>query len=245
MLILYPLYSAKVKDFFNLWCWYILRFFFYYYILFDEKVLKYFYQLKQSNEERIVKQFQCKFWPEEANIPENPDPMLEMIEEVNKWQCQVNNPTIVVHCMYVVGCRFVSYACNCWMAKKCKSTTKGKHLKKLNRLKNLIVEPSIQEWGEEKWLVLYGGYHHWKTSLGAWNRSLANGRTNAISATADPCKPSKFFILFSMKCRPREIVKFMTPTRRGLSVGINAFLWNPSSLPLDIYQTMTEVWLVG
>ena len=78
--------------------------------MFDEKVLKYFYQLKQSNEERILKQFQCKFWPEEANVPENPDPMLEMIEEVNKWQCQVNNPTIVVHCMYVVGCRFLSYA---------------------------------------------------------------------------------------------------------------------------------------
>nr|XP_022315011.1 receptor-type tyrosine-protein phosphatase kappa-like isoform X1 [Crassostrea virginica] len=54
---------------------------------------------KQSNEERILKQFQCKFWPEEANVPENPYPMLEMIEEVNKWQCQVNNPTIVVHCM--------------------------------------------------------------------------------------------------------------------------------------------------
>ncbi|XP_078317010.1 uncharacterized protein LOC144620397 [Crassostrea virginica] len=54
---------------------------------------------KQSNEERILKQFQCKFWPEEANVPENADPMLEMIEEVNKWQCQVNNPTIVVHCM--------------------------------------------------------------------------------------------------------------------------------------------------
>ena len=92
--------------------------------------------------------------------------------------------------------------------KKHKSTTKGKHLKKLNRLKNLIVKPFIQEWGEEKWLVLYGGNHHWKTSLGAWNRSLANGRTNAISATADPCKPSKsspaWFFYYTPPSRERS-----------------------------------------
>nr|XP_022315010.1 uncharacterized protein LOC111119286 isoform X2 [Crassostrea virginica] len=62
-------------------------------------VLKFKVVNTKSNEERIVKQFQCKFWPEEANVPENPGPMVEMIEEVNKWQCQVNNPTIVVHCM--------------------------------------------------------------------------------------------------------------------------------------------------
>nr|XP_034313029.1 uncharacterized protein LOC105342354 [Crassostrea gigas] len=53
----------------------------------------------KSKEERIVKQFQCKFWSEDAVVPESPDPMLEMIEEVNAWQRQVQNPTIVVHCM--------------------------------------------------------------------------------------------------------------------------------------------------
>lgn len=52
-----------------------------------------------SKEERIVKQFQCKFWSEDAAVPESPDPLLEMIEEVNAWQRQVHNPTIVVHCM--------------------------------------------------------------------------------------------------------------------------------------------------
>lgn len=53
----------------------------------------------KSKEERIVKQFQCKFWSEDAVVPESPDPLLEMIEEVNAWQRQVQNPTIVVHCM--------------------------------------------------------------------------------------------------------------------------------------------------
>lgn len=47
-----------------------------------------------------MKQFQCKFWSEDAVVPESPDPLLEMIEEVNAWQRQVQNPTIVVHCMY-------------------------------------------------------------------------------------------------------------------------------------------------
>lgn len=47
-----------------------------------------------------MKQFQCKFGPEDATVPESPDPLLEIIEEVNAWQRQVNNPTIVVHCMY-------------------------------------------------------------------------------------------------------------------------------------------------
>ncbi|XP_061182027.1 receptor-type tyrosine-protein phosphatase kappa-like [Saccostrea echinata] len=53
----------------------------------------------KTQEERIVKQFQCKFWSEDAVRPERPEPMLEMIEEINAWQKQVNNPVIVVHCM--------------------------------------------------------------------------------------------------------------------------------------------------
>ncbi|XP_056019212.1 uncharacterized protein LOC125671627 [Ostrea edulis] len=60
-------------------------------------------KLKVSNiktkEERVLKQFQCKFWSEDAVTPERPEPMLEMIKEVNTWQRQFNNPTIVVHCM--------------------------------------------------------------------------------------------------------------------------------------------------
>ncbi|XP_062588632.1 uncharacterized protein LOC134250297 isoform X3 [Saccostrea cucullata] len=53
----------------------------------------------KTQEERIVKQFQCKFWSEDAVRPERPEPMLEMIEEVNAWQKEVNDPVIVVHCM--------------------------------------------------------------------------------------------------------------------------------------------------
>ena len=54
----------------------------------------------QPNEEdRIIKQFQLTNWEKQAEVPESPESILDVLEAIEKWQEESGPTSVTFHCM--------------------------------------------------------------------------------------------------------------------------------------------------